>query len=314
MYTKRKFSNLGKDVLDRVARAKDGTCVRDDSEISLRAGVALNITSKIESLLEPNRPYVDLKKEKKLYFSGIGKCPRKLYYEYNPSKASYKMETLKPSDYIKFVYGDILEELLIYLIKNTEGYKVTGEQEVLEMEVPNTGGWKLRGRLDLRVNGEIADIKSAAPYSYKKFSEGTLITDDPFGYVDQVLGYNFASGADEVEHVKFFAINKVTGELAALDLPVDIVTRDMFEAQLKYLVDSIEGDEPPHIPVSLIHEQKVLKSGNVELSRTCGWCAYRKDCYPQLRSFKYSWGTSNLVDIKGTIPRVDEVVYEKKKA
>ena len=45
----------------------------------------------------------------------------------------------------------------------------------------------------------------------KKFKNGTLPNDDPFGYIDQISGYARAFGKDQAT---FVAFDKSTGELA----------------------------------------------------------------------------------------------------
>ena len=58
--------------------------------------------------------------------------------------------------------------------------------------------------MDSKIDGEVVDVKTASSYSFKKFEQGTLNEDDPFGYVTQLTGY------EEHEKTKrggFLAVN-----------------------------------------------------------------------------------------------------------
>ena len=56
-----------------------------------------------------------------LRFSSVGKPTRQLWYA---SRIADQAEPLHPATRIKFLYGDLIEHLLLLLIK-TAGYKVT---------------------------------------------------------------------------------------------------------------------------------------------------------------------------------------------
>ena len=66
-----------------------------------------------------------------LRFSNLGtKCNRQLWYRINePNKA----EPLSPQVQFKFLYGDIIEELVLFLAKEA-GHSITGQQDELELE------------------------------------------------------------------------------------------------------------------------------------------------------------------------------------
>ena len=104
-----------------------------------------------------------------LRFSSIGKPTRQLWYA---SRIADQAEPIHPSTRIKFLYGDIIEHLVLLLIK-TAGYKVTDEQGEKKL-----GG--ITGHMDARVNGVVVDIKSASQYGFDKFVKGTIFDDDPF--------------------------------------------------------------------------------------------------------------------------------------
>ena len=111
-----------------------------------------------------------------LRLSQIGVPNRKLWYSMNTDQS----ETLSGQDRLKFMYGDIIEELLNLLIK-TSGHKL----EDLQKELTING---VVGHQDCTIDGVVTDIKSASSFAFKKFTDGSLLRgNDPFGYLAQIL-------------------------------------------------------------------------------------------------------------------------------
>ena len=48
--------------------------------------------------------------------------------------------------------------------------------------------------MDCKIDGVVTDVKSVSTYGFKKFKDGTLAYDDPFGYVAQIKGYAYSEG------------------------------------------------------------------------------------------------------------------------
>src|SRR4051812_17340375 len=61
-------------------------------------------------------------------FSSLGKKNRQLWYEAHPPE---NVEKLTPSTHFKFLFGDVIELLLLFLAKEA-GHEVTHEQHVVE--------------------------------------------------------------------------------------------------------------------------------------------------------------------------------------
>ena len=81
---------------------------------------------------------------------------------------------------------------------------VEGEQkEVYRAKVSD-------GHMDARIDGRLIDVKSTSSYSFKKFKDGTLAEDDPFGYVAQLKAYAHSEGDDKYG---WLAIDKQNGHL-----------------------------------------------------------------------------------------------------
>ena len=81
--------------------------------------------------------------------SSIGKPTRQLWYD----KLIHNSEArpLAPSTRIKFLYGHILEDLLI-LLSRVAGHTVTEEQKEVEVE-------GIKGHQDCKIDGVLVDCK-----------------------------------------------------------------------------------------------------------------------------------------------------------
>ena len=104
--------------------------------------------------------------------------------------------------FIKFLYGHLLEEVVLFLVK-LAGHKVTDEQK----EVKVSGVY---GHMDCKIDGEVIDIKTASSYAFRKFKNDTLKDDDTFGYLAQLSGYETA---EKTKEGGFLVLNKESGEL-----------------------------------------------------------------------------------------------------
>ena len=70
-----------------------------------------------------------------------------------------KQDLLAPSTRIKFLYGHILEDLLI-LLSRVAGHTVTEEQKQVDVE-------GIKGHQDCKIDGELVDCKSASGFVFK---------------------------------------------------------------------------------------------------------------------------------------------------
>ena len=84
----------------------------------------------------------------RLRMSNIGKpCSRSLWYDINGDDQA---EDFSPQTRLKFMIGDIVEALLIYLAKEA-GHEVTEQQAEIEMD-------GIKGHIDCVIDGELVDI------------------------------------------------------------------------------------------------------------------------------------------------------------
>jgi hypothetical protein len=258
--------------------------ISEDNLNSFLDGVKSIITTHVEEARRSSRTT--------LRMSSIGKKDRRLWFE-----LKYPREQALPSGstLMKFLYGSLIEEVLILLAKEA-GHDVTDMQK----KVTISG---VDGHMDCKIDSEIVDVKTASDFSFKKFKDGTLFKKDSFGYLGQLSGYMEAEGA---ERAHFLVMNKVTGEL--LLFTVDDMDTINVEKRVEHLRNIVASDEHPPLCYDPIPEGK---SGNMKLSTDCVYCAYKFDCFPDVRVFKYSNKPVYLTTVLKE-PSVEEITHEFK--
>lgn len=228
-----------------------------------------------------------------LRMSNIGRPARQLWYD-QKDKPDIK---LMPSTQIKFLYGHLLEEVIILLVK-LAGHTVSDEQKEVSVD-------GIKGHIDCKINGEVIDIKTASGRAFSKFSQGTLSEDDPFGYMAQLSGYEESEGTDSGG---FLAINKESGELA-LHIPEEL-DKINIKQKISDTKESLLIDTPPPKCYSDVPEGK---SGNLKLNKNCNYCAHKFKCWSDsndgqgLRKFMYSKGPVYFTRVV-KMPRVQEAI------
>lgn len=260
---------------------------------------AKNIADSVKNRLEAIQTWDN----PSLRVSKLGTPDRKLWYEMNRSATEEESSTesvpsvIDASTCIKFMYGDIIEELLLLMIKEA-GHTVEGEQGEIEVD-------GIVGHRDCIVDGITLDIKSTSKFAFQKFEKGKLHQDDPFGYIAQISTYAYA---DKSPYGAFLAMNKETGDLALLK--IDQIDMIHPPTRIKHVRDLIEKDKPPE---EKCYQDKPLgKTGNKELAMGCTFCPFKETCWSHanngsgLRKFRYSNGIKYLTEVSNT-PRVEEV-------
>ncbi len=210
----------------------------------------------------------------RLRFSNLGEeCNRRMWYkQHEPEKA----ERLSTRTKFKFLYGDILEELVLFLAREA-GHRVEGEQDELTYE-------GISGRRDAVLDGLPVDVKSASTFSLAKFKDN--LQEDPFGYKVQLGGYEKASKDDPLVTEKgsaFLVVDKTTGELylSTFEDLAEIDHKDLIK-QKKAALAAKEPPERHYMP------EPEGKSGNLKLGVKCSYCEFKEHCWPNLRTFFYS--------------------------
>ena len=234
--------------------------------------------------------------KRKLRMSNIGKKDRQLWYSYN----GYKGEELMPHTRIKFLYGHLIEEMVLALTK-LAGHDVTHEQKQVEVQ-------GIKGSMDCKIAGVLTDVKSASPYGFKKFKDGSLINDDPFGYVDQIKGY---AHAENTTDVGWLVMDKTNGHLTYLKYDMADESQwywaklNFFSIveRIKAIKNIVKLSKPPKRCYEPVPDGK---SGNMKLPVGCSYCAYKYECWDGLRTFIYANGPRYLVEVEN-LPNVIEV-------
>lgn len=229
-----------------------------------------------------------------LRMSNIGKpCDRQLWYSIN--RPGYE-EKLEPYTRMKFLFGDILEEVLLFLAE-VAGHRVEGRQD--EQEIAG-----IKGHRDAVVDGTTADVKSASTYSFEKFEEGLSEDQDAFGYLDQIQSYVESGQNDPIVTDKkrgaFLVVDKTLGHIC---LDIHDKKDIPFEAMYEYKKEMVASDKPPDRGFQPVPDGK---SGNMKLGTNCSYCGWKKLCHPGLRTFLYSNGPRFLTTVT-RVPDVTEV-------
>jgi len=236
----------------------------------------------------------DRNKDFTVRMSNVGKPSRQLWYEKRDPAGRGGIDG--PTQ-IKFLYGHLLEEIVLMLVRMS-GHKVTDEQKEVEVK-------GIVGHMDCKINGEVVDVKTASRFAFNKFKDGRLSQDDPFGYLGQLAGYEAAEGTD---NGGFLVLNKESGELC-MYVPDDL-DKPNIKTSISQLLPALELDVPPELCYTPIPDGK---KGNMKLPKGCSWCKYKHECYKDandgqgLRTFKYSNGLAYLTEVV-VEPKVEELL------
>jgi len=255
--------------------------------------LAVSIASSIVSSLSRNRKSDS---SNNLRLSMIGHPDRKIWYKFH-SKSVSDGETITPQTAIKFLYGDILEHLLVFLAK-AAGHTITDQQkEVMVSDVV--------GHNDAIVDGVLVDFKSASAYSFKKFQDGSILTDDPFGYIAQISAY---AHANNIPRAGFVVIDKANGDIVFTE--INKSDRINPEKRINDIKSFISKDTPPPRCYDPVPDGK---SGNLSLAVGCVYCDYKLECWNDcnngrgLRQFKYANGPKYFTMVMKE-PQVEEII------
>ena len=229
-----------------------------------------------------------------LRMSNIGRPLRRLWYDLNTEQ---EKEQIDAPTFIKFLYGHLLEVLLLFFVR-LAGHVVQSEQK----EVTVSG---IKGHMDSVIDGEVIDVKTASGYAFKKFKDGTLAQNDSFGYLSQLAGYE---KAEKTNNGGFLVMNKETGELTVF-IPDDLEKPNITH-RIKEVKQAVQRKTPPEYCYPPIPDGV---SGNMKLPRDCTWCPHKFECHKDandgqgLRTFNYAKGRVYLTQVE-KLPNVQELL------
>lgn len=230
------------------------------------------------------------KEEKRtLRMSNIGKPDRMLWYEVN---ATVQKEEFNGPTYLKFLYGDLIEEIVLFLAE-IAGHAVSDRQRQVTVD-------GIVGHIDAVLDGVLIDVKSTSPHSFKKFKDGTLREDDPFAYISQLSGYLQGTGINDGAYV---AVDKQNGNICVMPLE-DTDTVDI-HSRITHIKEVVNKETPPE---RCFKPEPMGKSGNLKLPAGCSYCPFKVECWKDvgLRKFLYASGPVWMTHVEKE-PEVPEV-------
>lgn len=201
--------------------------------------------------------------EPKLYLSNLGKPLRQLWYELK----GYKGQDLTPETKFKFLYGDLLELLVLFLAERS-GHRVEGLQQRVDVD-------GVSGRIDAIIDGVLVDVKSCSTFAFQKFQNRSLLEEgnDAFGYVAQLSAYRVATSRPRAA---FIAVDKTLGKLCTLELPDN--SYDV-SGRIATVRKALAGDVEPERCYEPVPVSKTDKSGNLVLGVQCSYCGWKDRCW-----------------------------------
>lgn len=193
---------------------------------------------------------------------------------------------------IKFLLGDLVEAILITLLK-ASGVNVTEEQQEVGLKV---AGSEIKGTLDIVVDNKVYDIKSCSGYAFeKKFGAGfqQVLAEDAFGYVPQLFAY---AEAKDMKAGGWVVINKETGQVGVCEVPVasNAYKKDalaLIEKNFKILKDTTDVSQVERCFQPEPETYYGKPTGKLVLNRNCGYCKFKEQCWGDRLSYeenKYS--------------------------
>lgn len=215
-------------------------------------------------------------------FSALGKPNRQIWMDAHPDPKNE--EAMPAKTYLKFLYGDVIEQLYLYLAKEA-GHSVTDEQREIEVD-------GIKGHIDAIIDGTVVDVKSASSYGYTKFATNTVEQDDPFGYVAQLAGY--ASVLTPDKEAAWWAVDKSSGDNCISELSKMTIKYHQPAERIAELKEVVSSDTPPDLCYEPVPDGK---SGNMKLPVGCSYCKHKFRCHPGLRTFLYSTGPRFLTTV-----------------
>lgn len=220
-----------------------------------------------------------------LRFSALGRPDRQIWLQ---AQEDAPTEEMRAQTYYKFLYGDLIEAMMVFLVKES-GHDVQMEQHEIEVD-------GVKGHIDCTIDGVVVDVKSAAPYSYQKFVKQTFY-EDIFSkqYLDQLCGYANVLTPDKAP--AFLVFDKVSGDICVRHVSASIMKDFQPAPRIAHLKEVLASDQ---IPPKCYPDEEEGKSGNRKLGLGCSYCGQKKKCWPGVRKFIYSNGPKYLTTVKKT--------------
>jgi hypothetical protein len=293
------INTLAKDIYNLLDSGTDFTSSPSNLEL-----LSKNMGSHLTNALKSRDSSRELGK---LWFSDLGeKCDRKTYYKFNTPNTT---ETLESHARFKFLYGDILEDQVLFLAREA-GHTVSHEQERVEYNHKESG-WKVTGRIDACIDDVLIDVKSCSSFAYKRYQYGVTDKNDSFGYAGQLSGYwNFAP--INVREAGFLFVDKQNG-FVTYTPHHDLVSKKVLDETINRIARlNVNTTSPPQRAFREVDEGN---AGNKKVATTCSYCPYKFECWKDsnngkgLRVYRYSKGPVFMTHVTKE-PRVEEITKQ----
>jgi len=226
------------------------------------------------------------RKKGRLWASDIGKkCLRQSWYKFNKPMCE---APLTGNTKFKFLYGNILEEAVLYFAEEA-GHEVRDQQERVETTVKD---WEVTGKIDAVIDGVLVDVKSTSSYGYVRYADGIDFNNDTFGYLQQLGFYQaFGSFQRTASQQGFVWIDKQNGHIRYNSCPVE--GKSSLTERITNIIDAVEEPAESLVPRGFA-PKPYGKSGNMSLPTGCSYCSFKRECFRKanggkgLRTFLYS--------------------------
>lgn len=254
----------------------------------------------------------EAKRNFSLRLSNIGSpCVRKLWLDrWHPDGK----EPLRASTKLKFLYGDLIE-LLVLFLADISGHEVKDQQKDRDL-------YGIPGHSDATIDGRLVDAKSASSFSFKKFKSGLKKEEDAFGYLSQIGGYHRSAQEDpevsDKDAASFLVIDKQHGHMT-LDTHEFNHEEIDWEKSVKDRVAMVENPDNipdrafPEVEDGYIHKdtKQLIPNGNLKLGVNCSYCDQKFNCYENIRIFLDSKGPRYYTSIKKEPARLREITRKE---
>jgi hypothetical protein len=282
------INTLSKDIYHVLDASKDHV---PDSALAAQYAMAIG-GEFAKATLKRDRP----REKGKLWASDLGKrCLRQAYYNFNEPEHG---EKLNGHTKFKFLYGNILEEAVLYFAEEA-GHRVANPQHQVELKLSPT--WTIRGRIDAVLDGHLVDVKSTSSFGFKRYKEGIDVTNDSFGYLEQLGFYSHFNDIDpKPKEGGFVWIDKQNGHIQYT--PVTVPSKDALLTKARAIVEAV--DKPEQDVDRGYSPEPYGKSGNLKLPVGCAYCPFKARCYRDsnsgrgLRGFIYNQGPVWFTDVQ----------------
>lgn len=296
------ITNLSTDIYNVL----DSTVEHSPDEV-LAAGYAMRIGGEFaKATLKRDKP----REKGKLWASDLGKkCLRQHWYNFNMPEAG---SSLLGHTKFKFLYGNILEEAVLYMAEEA-GHEVKELQTRVEYNlVRPVKDWTISGRIDAVIDGVLVDVKSTSSFGYARYKYGINDGNDSFGYIQQLSFYHaFGTFDKSATQAGFVWIDKQNGHITYTDSPLD--SSEQLIDKANAIIDAVETDDEQVVPKGFAPEP-YGKSGNMALAMPCSYCQFKRECWKAsnggkgVRTFAYSHKPVDLVEVKRE-PKAPEILH-----